>query len=172
MIQNRTGDGWAQSGTLRRAGYHTRHFAQYYTPNYGQDTVYDATDLEDGQIYQYWTGYVERNVSGTCDYGLTKCLNLRVNTTTLTWTTFNPTVIWAQPWITAYAGETTYKGSDVPGRPTGRVRFNNMKHQDSTTTWAAQPYGTDVKNSQPAYWAHYTIDNDTREIWTEVFNRG
>ncbi len=63
-------------------------------------------------------------------------------------------------------GETTYYGSDVPGRPTGKVVFNEMKYESSPTSWASQPCGLVVDNDIDIRWTWETYGCPSRGIWT------
>jgi hypothetical protein len=162
LITPRDADGWAQTGTHRAANGYTRHFSQWKRTAGGPNhTILHYQHLFDGEVHQYWTAYVS---SGCPSSG--SCLAMRVDATTLDRTSFNPNGEWAGPWRTQYFGESTYHGTDVPGRPTGKVNFANMQHQSSPTTWASQPCGMDIRNSIPERWTNEVYGCPSRAVWT------
>jgi hypothetical protein len=86
------------------------------------------------EVHQYWTGYIHIGCPNTSD-----CLALRVDTSTFAQTSFDPNGTWLHPWNTQYYGETTVRGTEVPGRSTIKTLWQNMQHQDTPTTWAPTP---------------------------------
>lgn len=171
MIQARDGNGWAQSGFIRRYGYRTRHFAQAVEclqAGCSFDNEIHYQDLNGGEIHQYWTGYI----SSGCPY-TSSCLMLKVDASTFILTVFNPNGKWPGPWRTVYSGETGYVGSDVPGRPTTKVNIANMKNQITPMTWESQRCGMDdlLRTKNPDFlgrWANATYGCNSRAIWTEI----
>jgi hypothetical protein len=162
MITAHNLNGWAQTGTLRRYGARTHHWWQWTACNgcFLHEGIH-YQDLTDGEVHQYWTGYIGSGCPNS-----NSCLALRTDTTTWNKTDFDPNGTWPGPWLTQYFGETVYYGSDVPGRPTGKQNFNDMKSQSSPTTWESQRCGMVVIDHIPERWTQETYGCPSRATWT------